>query len=434
MLSRLLHLQGDELLRLRPFFSLYFLLFAGLTLGDGVALSLFVEGAGAESLPRAFAAIAIINLGLVAWYFFKAQGASSTKLFAAILISAALLFVATWVLARFPRSETAAYAALFVSREIALTMVLLHFGTYLQDYFSRDELNRVMPVVYAGGRAGGIFGAALLEHLSRRVGLPNMVLLAAGLMLAGLVVVARRPKTAAPTGDSKAAAKPPEVAETEEERLARTTLVGFLRYVRHSRLLFWITAAAFLFMMCRWMLNYQYTAFLGAQFLVVDEPMTATDDETNMAEFLGWYTQIALAASLLLQLFGVSRLIRFLGLGGAHTAYSTLVVAALLVNLLPMTLGLAVTCRFVETELRFGLRNPLMQLITNRFSKPVRIRVRSWTLGILVPLSTIAASALLSVLVGQGPFEGWLPWVGGALGFAYLACSVKMARTLRAMD
>src|SRR5207302_961068 len=82
-----------------------------------------------------------------------------------------------------------------------------------------------------------------------------------------------------------------------------------------------------------------------------------------------------------LQLFVVNRLIARFGLRGTHIMYSVLMTGALVANLLPMTLGLAIFDRFVETELRFGLRNPIMQLITNRFSKPLRTRVRSWTRG-----------------------------------------------------
>jgi hypothetical protein len=117
-----------------------------------------------------------------------------------------------------------------------------------------------------------------------------------------------------------------------------------------------------------------------------------------------------------------------IGVRGTHLAYSVLVVAALAVNFFPMTLALAVFCRLVETELRFSLRNPVMQLITNQFSKPLRVRVRAWTLGLLIPVSTLAASSLLGLLLRAG-WVRWLPWVGAGVGVAYLLSSYLMGRS-----
>src|SRR2546421_237459 len=76
------------------------------------------------------------------------------------------------------------FGVLFVTREIAFTLVLMHFGTYLQDYFTRSELNRVLPVIYGGGRVGGIAGGWLLEHLSGTLGPLNVVPVFLGLCLA----------------------------------------------------------------------------------------------------------------------------------------------------------------------------------------------------------------------------------------------------------
>ena len=61
---------------------------------------------------------------------------------------------------------------------------------------------------------------------------------------------------------------------------------------------------------------------------------------------------------------------------------------------------LAIFARLVETELRFGLRNPITILITNKFSKSLRTRVRAWTMGVLNPLATLTASGMLGGLPG----------------------------------
>src|SRR5206468_741246 len=177
---------------------------------------------------------------------------------------------------------------------------------------------------------------------------------------------------------------------------------GFLAYVWDSPVLFWTTVSSVLFMVARWFLNYRYNQFFEAHFA----------DSAALAAFLGRYTQAALLLSLLVQLFAVNRLVAWAGLGGAYLGYAGLVFAGALLCIPPLTLGAAVFARLLETELRFGLRNPLMQLITNTFSKALRVRVRAWTMGLLTPLGTATASGLLAGLVRVGA-GGWIGWAGG---------------------
>src|SRR5262249_59683453 len=92
------------------------------------------------------------------------------------------------------------------------------------------------------------------------------------------------------------------------------------------------------------------------------------DDPAEMAEFVGRYTQVALLASLAIQLLVVNRAVARLGVGGAYVAYALLVLVGALLAAPRMTLGAAIFARFLETELRLGLRNPLLQIISNRFS------------------------------------------------------------------
>src|SRR5262249_51826397 len=68
-------------------------------------------------------------------------------------------------------------------------LVLMHFGTYLQDYFTRAELDWVLPVVYAGGRVGGIAGGWLLARFSPALGPLNLVPVFLGLYLVCLLLV-----------------------------------------------------------------------------------------------------------------------------------------------------------------------------------------------------------------------------------------------------
>jgi len=278
-----------------------------------------------------------------------------------------------------------------------------------------------LPVVYSGGRVGGIVGGAVLEHLAEPLGLINLALVFAVLTLVCAVIVQlmswRLPHVHAPEDERGDPGVTPYRPGADLEQDARGSFPAFFRYVWASPLLFWTTVTNFLFVACRWVLNYQYSTFFGTHFA----------NAVELAEFLGRYTQIALIVSLVLQTVVVGRLVAWLGLRGVHLAYSLLVVGGVSMNLCEMTLVMAVFARLVETELRFGLRNPITILITNKFSKALRTRVRAWTMGAVTPVATLATSGML-----RGVATLWIPWVGAAIGLLYLASALGLYEALGA--
>lgn len=81
-----------------------------------------------------------------------AERAGSLHVFEGVLV----VYFAAWLISTRLEGRSYWYGAPCVTREVAFTLVLMHFGTYLQKYFTRDELDRVLPVVYAGGFVGGV--------------------------------------------------------------------------------------------------------------------------------------------------------------------------------------------------------------------------------------------------------------------------------------
>lgn len=446
MLSRLLYLEPGQLRRLAPFFGLYLLLFAALTLADGLSLTLLIKQAGAEQLPRIQGWAAAATLAATFWYLCKAGTAPSATVFQWILAGPLALFGLLWVAIHGLGANSTWLGGLLIGRELAFALVLLHFGTYLQDFFTREELNRVMPIVYAGGRLGGILGGALLEHLPSLCPVGHLMLLVSALLALGMVAtwwisrcVAQvddvpsppakdhniridrpHPQPATPRGNpAKPQANKKAADIPADEAQAVASLAGFLRFVCTNRLMFWISATTVVYFACRTFLSYRCGLYFDGVFTT----------DAQMAQFLGRYTQWALAGSLIIQLFVVNRWIAWAGLQGAQLTYAGLLLAASLLSATSMTLASAVFIRLVEGELRYSLRNPVSQMIVNRFSRPLRLRARAWSLGLLIPLSTLAASAVLSL---EASTEGWGVLLAGtvALGVGYFVGSVAMGRSL----
>lgn len=423
MLSRLLHLEGDELKRLWPFFGLYFLLFCLLSMADGLSLALFVKRVGADALPRYYALTAAANLAMIGLYVARAERLGSAKTFQLILAMTGATFLGAYLsIEGIAGGAGRAYGVLFAAREVAYTLLVMHFGTFLQDYFTRLEMNRVLMVVYSGGRVGGIAGGALLETLATRFDLSSALLACLVLVAASMLVVSMTARFQRPV-ESEADERSDEGlvrdASIEElERRALTSLRGFVVFAWRSPLVRWTSISSLVFMIARWVLNYQYNTFFETHF----------GSDVELAAFMGRYTTIALTISLFLQLFVMSRLIRAIGLKSSNLVYGVLVSISLGANALHVGLAQAVASRALETELRFGLRNPVNQLIINKLSKALRVRVRAFSLGVLIPVGTLLSSGALALLAG---FGGTLIGVFGVLvGAVYWGSCVGVNRSV----
>lgn len=420
-IAGLLGIETDQLRRALPFFVVYLILFTALTMADAVAIALFTSKVGAAALPFWYTMTAISSLMLVGAYLSHATQVHSKTMFGWILGSLILLWSVGWGLS-WLNDDILSTGLLFVTREIGLTMVLMHFGTFLQDYFLKRELNQIFPVIYAGGRAGGIIGGLIVGFLAQTIGTLNLVLISVlltviswmGILAIGRGVAERLEPEEEPEliPADPHASNPPAPPTSRGEAIRR-----FLWQVITIPLLYWLTITTLLFVICRWILAYQYTANFENHFT----------DDVALAGFLGFYTQIALCISLLLQLLVVNRLVARLGVAKSHLIYTVAVAAGLLGNVLFSGLAIGVFSRFVESELRFGLRNPLHQMLVNQFPKKMRIKVRGWSLGWLIPVGTLLASALIAGLLHWGT-PVWVAIAGILCGILYLGSGAMVGR------
>ncbi len=417
MLSRLLYVPADLLRRCWPFFGVYFALFAALTLFDGLSLALFVQRVGAESLPAYQAVSAVCVICLVLGYVMFVDRMRPGPMFLAILAPPTLLLLLVWGVARWSPFGSQSYGLLFVGRDAAFALVLLHFGTFLQEFFTREELCKVIPLIYAGGRVGGIVAAAGLQYLSPRIQPLGLLPVTSGILVAASLGILWIRLQVLPVCDSVHERTDTPTSPARDEEKAIESVFGFIRFVFSNSLMFWIAISTIVYFVCRTYLAFRYNQCFDREF----------SSEVEMAAFLGAYTKYALAASLLLQLFFVNRWLSLVGLKGAHLSYAGLLVIAATLGSVSMTLASAVCIRLVESELRYCLRNPAHQMTLNLFSKPLRIRARAWSMGFLIPGSTLAAALSLSILVhfSYAKLAGILAL---AVALCYLAASNRLVR------
>jgi MFS family permease len=419
-LRQLFFLEPGDFKRLGPFFLLYFLLFVMLNMGDGLSVSMFVQKVGALGLPVYYGVTALLNIVLVGGYMVYAPKLSNKWVFCVILMGSMAAFLGAWFLLLETGNKELGYGAFFVARELAFTLVIMHFGTYLQDYFSRTDLNRLLPIIYSGGRLGGIVGGALLGGLVSVIGTTNMmwVFLITGLF--ATVILFQIPSAQTKTEEQIGLQDSENAADKTEIHLpdSQSHHSSFQYFFKTNPLLFWMSLTTIQFILCRWILNFQYNQYFEHFF----------SSQEEMASFMGWYTAIALTGSLLIQLFVINRVIHWIGLKGAHFVFTLFLLLGMGLNLMPMGLELAIFSRLLETEFRVGFRNPVHILLTNQFPREHRTRARAWLMGMVMPLGTLLASLLLMWII-QEEWVQYLSMMGASLSLIYFLSSFGLYKS-----
>lgn len=386
--------------RLSPFFVLYLCLMTMLTLGEGGALALFVKQVGAEKLPLYYGITAPITFAIVVFYIWFAERLANTTLFRLILYMSLLLFGVGALLIygrtywdnilHFHLINELAYGSLIVGRELSFSLILIHFGSYLQDFFKRDELIRYTSFIYSGGRFGGILGGGIVLLLSSGVGLLHFIDLYFVLGLTCFVLLAiishhRKPKGL--IADQKILIQQQE-QDAGPTEISAPTMQSFWEYFKQSKLFLWVSMSTFFFILCRWALNFEYNRFFESYFPTAEA----------MGRFLGTYTMVAMAVGIVIQLLVIHRILDKLGVGKTFLTYGFVVLTGFMGFLVFPSIVTAVACRFIESELRLSYRNPVSILISNSFDRLHRKRARAFSLGLIIPLATLVASGLLLYL------------------------------------
>ena len=410
-MNKILFLEETDLSRAMPFFLFYLLLFTMLSLGDGMSITLFVKRVGADQLPNYYWITALLNFALIVVYMALAGVWSNAKLFHWIVFGSIFSFLVAWITVMLFPIDVRAFGLFFISRELSFTLVTMHLGNFVQDYFSRSDLNRVLPFIFSGGRLGGIIGGSLLALLSRSFAVLNLVWVYIVLGAFAWLILCFIQKSHVLHTEASQDVQSTAARKAHPERLIATSLpnryLEIIRLLKSSRLLQWLTVTSLFFIVCRWVLNYQYSHYFQAHFA----------NENQLAELMGWYTAIALSVALIIQLTLVNRMVRYLGLSLTHAVYSLVLLFTMGLNVFPMSLNGALFSRFVETELRNGLRNPIMMLMTNTFERSMRPQARAWLMGVIIPIATILSSLLL-----QGGYS--VSYLGLTMGLGYVVAGL----------
>jgi AAA family ATP:ADP antiporter len=310
-----------------------FLLLSAYYIIKPVREALILSGSGAEVKSYAAAGQAILLLGLVPVYGMLADYLPRRRLLNVVTAFFVACLVGFWALLR---AGVGVGVPFFLWVGIFNLMIVAQFWSFANDIYTKDQGERLFPIVAVGASAGALGGSALTSGLIALVGIPELLLVAAGLLVlaTGLSLVVdnrerRRSERGLParltTAQIPAATGEYQLTPSPEGVKVTVSQVGPVRQRGSFELIFsdrYLLLIALLMLVLNWVdSNGEYllgrTVAAAAEAAVAGGTAGGLDAKAWIGRF---YSEFYVGVNLLgmvLQLFVVSRLLKHAGVRAA---------------------------------------------------------------------------------------------------------------------
>ena len=298
-------------------------------------------------------------------------------------------------------------------------MVIAQFWAYANDIYTPEAGKRLFAVIAFGSSSGVVFGSWLSGEVIDAIGVNPLLLLAAAILLASLVVfnvVDLRGRALR----RKAGPRPPRT----DVAIGRD---GAYALVLDSRYLLLMAAVIFL-------LNWVNSAGEYILSAIVKESAEAAVREGTLARghegrfigaFFADYFQIVNVAGMVLQLFLVSRLVKWLGVPLALCVLPIVAFGSYLVAALLPSLAIVRWIKTVENSVDYSLTNTVRQMLFLPTSREEKYKAKQVIDSFVVRAGDVLSA--VTVYVGTTVFAfgtTQFAWINVGLVIVWLALSV----------
>jgi ATP:ADP antiporter, AAA family len=323
--------QGGEGLTALLLASNVFFLFCAYYVIKPIREALILSGGGAEVKSYAAAGQALLLLALV-----PAYGALADRLPRRALLNAVTAFFVACLVVFFAltRADVSIGVVFFLWVGVFNLMIVAQFWSFANDVYTKEQGERLFAIVAFGGSLGAVVGSGLAGRLIPLVGVAESLLVAAGFLVLGGVISnvvdarerhrhERHLPPALTTAEIPAATGEYQIQMVEDARKLTVSMPGTGPVARRGtfRLVFgdhYLLLIALLMLLLNWV-NTTGEYILGRTVAAAAESAVAAGRANGLSvkEYIGsFYSNFLLIVSLaamLLQLFVVSRVIKYLG-------------------------------------------------------------------------------------------------------------------------
>jgi ATP:ADP antiporter, AAA family len=235
-------------------------------------------------------------------------------------------------------------------------MVVAQFWGFANDLYKKEQGDRLFPMVAIGASVGAAVGSKAANLLIKGLGVPSMLLVAAGLLVAcaGLYWVIERREQADAAPDSR-----------KDETASKNSKSGGFRLVLGHRYLLLLAAFALVYNWVNTNGEYMLSKLIKADAAaaVARGEITAKQvGDAIGAAYADFYFYVNVTG-VLMQTFVVSRVVKWLGLSKAFLFLPALAMAnASIVAFLPIV-ALVKAGKTAENATDYSLNNTLRQML-----------------------------------------------------------------------
>ena len=306
-------------------------------------------------------------------------------------------------------------------------MVPAQFWAFANDVYTPEAGKRLFVLIAFGASSGAVFGSFLADEMIRFVGVYEMLLAGAALLAATLALshfVDRRERPVSPAPDASGAAADTEILE-------HGNAFGFVFRNRYLLLL------AVMLLLNNWV-NSSGEYILGR---IVKEAAAAAANQPGgvhedafIAAFYARYFGAVNLAGMLLQLFLVSRMIKYIGV---HVAVCILPLVALgsyvAIAAVPL-LGIVRWMKTAENSIDYSLQGTVKQVLYLPTTRTEKYKAKQAIDTFFVRLGDVCSAAL--VLAGTHLFGfgiGQFATVTACIAALWLVLAIAVGRRFRAL-
>lgn len=423
LLSLFTRLRPGEGRSVMVYFSYALLLMLAYYILKTVREPLLLAGSNAEFKSYAYAVTALLLLILVPVYGALFRHFERLQLTRYVTGFFVLNLLAFYLLGKAGVSIGFAY---YVWVGVFSVMITAQFWAYAADSFNVKSGQRLFPLIMVGATLGGLIAPALSGILFREIGPWPLMLIAMGLLLLTIPCVSWG-KSAIPPGSTS--------QNHDSEDAERAGFWGGFSLVLNDR---YLLLLALLIILLNWV-NTTGEYILAELVVRYAEDRVAADpllDKSGViATFYGTFFSIVNLLTLVLQVFVVARVLRWIGVRGAILVLPILAVIGYGMVVFIPVFSIIRVVKLIENATDYSLMNTTRHALYLPLSPAKKYEGKTTIEGFFWRFGDLAQA--VAVFVGLNYFDfgvAEFAMVNMVLGLAWLAVAVLVAREFHKLE
>lgn len=330
----------------------------------------------------------------------------------------ALNLLAFYLWFHFQSDHTWIARAFFVWLTVFALFVPSVFWSLMADIFRPDQAQRLYGFLAAGTSAGGVVGPLIAATLSPVVGTINLLLFS--MVFLGASIICIRYLT---NWHARALAANPNTATSDarhnvDKPLGGSLWAGFSLVAKSPYLL---SISAFILLLT-WVSTFLYLQ-------QADLVQKALPDRDAQTQLFGWVDFAVQATSLLLQLFVLSRLTKWLRFATVLTLAPALMVVGYSALALVPVLGVLLAVMIVRRVGEYALVRPCREMLFTSVDRETKYKAKNFIDTAIYRTGDATSGSAHAILTWLGFATSGIAWTGAAFAALWALLAYRLGRT-----